>query len=133
MISIGRLHIVAIAAMATFTFGWLFIGDYPWLLTLVCGLDWYIVNLLNRIADLPEDRLNIIAGTRFIQQNRRPIEIVSYSLLLSSLVLVHLYLPAITFLRLAGHGLGLCYNWPLLPGKKLFQTLFALQKRPVVT
>jgi hypothetical protein len=27
--SVGRLHIVAIAALGTFTFGWLFTGRYP--------------------------------------------------------------------------------------------------------
>lgn len=124
LIKIGRFHIVAIAAMAVFTFGWLFTGFYPWLLTFVCALDWYIVNLINRIADLPEDRINAIAGTWFVRKNRRMIEISSYTLLLTSLVIVHRYLPAITLLRLAGHILGLCYNWPVLPGKKRLKQLF---------
>lgn len=124
LIKIGRLHIVAIAAMAVFTFGWLFTGRYPWLLTFVCALDWYIVNLINRIADLPEDKVNAIDGTQFVLKNRLRIEIATYTLLLMSLIVVHLYLPAITGLRLAGHVLGLCYNWPLLPGKRRLKQLF---------
>ena len=32
-VSVGRLHIVAIAALGCFTFGWLFTGHYPWLVT----------------------------------------------------------------------------------------------------
>ncbi len=45
----GRFHITAIAALGVFTFGWLFTGRYQWLLTLVCALDWFIVNLTNRV------------------------------------------------------------------------------------
>ena len=48
LMKVGRWHIVAIATMAVFTFGWLFTGRYLWLLTLTCALDWYIVNLVNR-------------------------------------------------------------------------------------
>ena len=62
--SIGRLHITVIAALGAFTFGWLFTGDYPWLITAVCAMDWYIVNLFNRIVDLEEDRTNAIPGNK---------------------------------------------------------------------
>ena len=50
--SVGRLHIVAIAALGTFTFGWLFTGHYPWLLAGVTAFDWLLVNLLNRVVAL---------------------------------------------------------------------------------
>ena len=53
--SVGRLHITFIAALGTFTFGWLFTGEYLWFLAGVCALDWYFVNLFNRIVDLPND------------------------------------------------------------------------------
>ena len=56
--SISRLHIVAIAALGTFTFGWVFTGQHPWLIAAVSALDWFLVNLLNRVVDIPEDRAN---------------------------------------------------------------------------
>ncbi len=121
---IGRLHITAIAAMGVFTFGWLFSGAYPWLLTAVCALDWYIVNLINRTVDLKEDRVNIVIETDFIERNRRLLIGVVFMFLLISLVVVHLLNPAITALRIAYHLLGAFYNWPLLPGRRRLKQLY---------
>lgn len=123
-LSVGRFHIVMIAALGLFTFGWLFMGEYPWLLTAVCALDWYVVNLLNRVVDLPEDRVNEIAGTDFVARNRRALCTVGFALLLGSLAAVHLVNPAITPLRIAYHSLGIAYNWPLLPGKRRIKQLY---------
>ena len=36
-VSVGRLHIVAIAALGCFTFGWLFTGHYPVVVTVICA------------------------------------------------------------------------------------------------
>ena len=121
---IGRLHITAIAAMGVFTFGWLFSGVYPWLLTAVCALDWYIVNLINRTVDLKEDSVNIVIETDFIDRNRRLLIGVVFMFLLISLVAVHLLNPAITVLRIAYHLLGAFYNWPLLPGRRRLKQLY---------
>lgn len=122
--SIGRLHIVAIAAMGTFTFGWLFTGHYPWMLAVICALDWFLVNLLNRVVDLPEDRVNQITGTDFVGRYRRPIIVLGFGVLLVSLVTVHLLSPALTPWRVAYHGLGFAYNWPLVPGKRRIKQLY---------
>ena len=54
--SVSRLHIVAIAALGTFTFGWLFTGRHLPQLAAITAFDWFLVNLLNRVVDLPEDR-----------------------------------------------------------------------------
>ena len=121
---IGRFHITAIAALGVFTFGWLFIGSYPWLLMVVCSFDWYIVNLINRVVDLKEDRANAITGTVFLYQNRKIILSFSLAFLIVSLVVVHFLNPAITFLRIAGHLLGIFYNWPLLPGKRRLKQFY---------
>jgi len=121
---ISRLHITAIAALGVFTFGWLFTGRYPWLLTAVCALDWYIVNLTNRTVDLEEDRANKITETEFVDRNRRQLLCVVFSLLLISLVVVHFLNPFITGLRIAGHLLGAFYNWPLLPGRRRLKQLY---------
>src|SRR4051812_45297058 len=122
--SVGRLHIVAIAALGTFTFGWLFTGRHPWFLAAITALDWFLVNLLNRAVDLPEDRANGILGTDLVAAHRRVILGSGFAALLGSLALVHAVVPAITPLRLAYHALGLAYNWRLLPGKRRIKELY---------
>ncbi|UCG09192.1 MAG: UbiA family prenyltransferase [Desulfobacterales bacterium] len=121
---ISRLHITAIAALGVFTFGWLFTGVYPWLLTAVCALDWFVVNLINRTVDLEEDKANIIIETGFVDQNRQLLLKLSLMILLTSLVVVHLLNPAITGLRIACHLLGAFYNWPILPGRRRLKQLY---------
>ncbi|MFH1489571.1 MAG: UbiA family prenyltransferase [Pseudomonadota bacterium] len=123
-LNISRLHIAAIAAMGVFTFGWLFTGRYPWLLTIVVALDWYIVNLANRIADLKEDQANFTTGTAFLIRHRRKLLVGTISALGLSIVVVHLIQPAITCLRIFGHLLGVFYSWPLPPKKKRLKELY---------
>ena len=121
---IVRLHIMAIAAMGVFTFGWLFTGRYPWFLTVVCSLDWFIVNLMNRVVDLKEDRLNEISHTGRVYRHRKALLVLSVALLAGSLAVVHMINPAITPLRIAGHLLGISYNWPLLPGMRRLKEIY---------
>jgi 4-hydroxybenzoate polyprenyltransferase len=122
--SVGRVHITVIAALGVFTFGWLFTGDYPWFLTGVCALDWFIVNLTNRIVDLKEDAASAITGTRFVARNRRLLLAMTFAVLVASLLAVHLLNPAITGLRIGGHLLGVFYNWPILPGRRRLKELY---------
>ena len=122
--SISRLHIVAIAALGTFTFGWVFTGQHPWLLAAVSALDWFLVNLLNRVVDIPEDRANGITGADFAATHRRVILVGGFALLFSSLLAVHIVAPRILALRLAYHALGLAYNWPLLAGRRRIKQLY---------
>lgn len=123
-LSISRFHIVIIATLGTFTFGWLFLGEYPWLLSTICGLDWFIVNLLNRVVDLKEDRVNEILGTSFVDRYKRPIKWFGFFLLFGSLLGFYFVVPEITPFRLFYHALGLSYNWPLLPGGKRIKALY---------
>jgi len=123
-IAVGRPHITLIAALGIFTFGWLFMGRYPWFLTAICALDWYIVNLTNRIVDLREDQANRISGTHFSRHHRQTLLILTLTLLITSLFGVHLVNPAITPLRVAGHLLGILYNWPLIPGRRRLKDLY---------
>jgi 4-hydroxybenzoate polyprenyltransferase len=122
--SVGRLHIVAIAALGTFTFGWLFTGHYPWLLAGVTAFDWFLVNLLNRVVDLAEDEQNAIVGTDFVRAHRRAILALGVTALLLSFVAVHLVAPEITLLRVGAHALGVAYNWPLYPGARRIKQLY---------
>ena len=124
LLTVGRLHITAIAALGTLTFGWLFTGTRPWLLAAVCALDWYLVNLLNRVVDLEEDRLNRITGTDFVARHQRTIRRGGFVTLAASLLLLHPLLGAVTGLRVAYHALGLAYNWPLLPGGRRIKELY---------
>ena len=122
-----RLHITAIAALGVFTFGWLFLGRYPWLITGVCALDWFLVNLANRVVDLPEDEANLITAAGFVAAHRGLILGFFAGVLIVSLIVVHFLNPAITGLRVAGHVLGVCYNWPLLPARRRLKQIYILK------
>jgi 4-hydroxybenzoate polyprenyltransferase len=125
--SVSRLHIVAIAALQTLTFGWLFTGSYLWLLAGVSALDWLLVNVLNRVVDLPEDRTNDVVGTNFVARHATLIRAAAFTVLFASIALVHRVIPAVTIVRLAFHGLGLIYNWPLLPARVRLKQLYVLK------
>ena len=124
LLGLGRLHIVSIGAVGTLTFGWLLTGRYPWLLGALSGLDWFLVNLLNRVVDLPEDTANRIAGTELAHRHRRGILVAGFTLLFASLLLGHALAPRVTALRVAFHLLGLGYNWPLLPRRRRIKQLY---------
>ncbi len=123
-VSVGRLHIVAIAALGCFTFGWLFTGRYPWLISAVCALDWFLVNLLNRVVDLHEDAANGIAGTDFVARHRAAILYGGFALLGFSLVAAAPLAPWLVPFRVAYHLLGFAYNWRLFGGRRIKQLYF---------
>jgi 4-hydroxybenzoate polyprenyltransferase len=123
--TVSRLHIVAIAALGTFTFGWLFFDAHLWTLAAISALDWFLVNILNRVVDLKEDRANAIVGTDFVADHRRAILGGGFGLLVASLAAVAFVYPWITPLRLAYHALGFAYNWPLFAeGRRIKQLYF---------
>lgn len=122
--SVSRIHIVAIGALGALTFGWVFFGVRMPLVAAVAALDWFLVNLLNRVVDIPEDRANGIVGTDFVACNRRALVVLGFGLLATSLVVVHLAAPILTPFRVGFHVLGLAYNWPLLPGRRRIKQLY---------
>ncbi len=122
--SVSRLHIVAIASLGTFTFGWMFTGRYHFLLAGVTAFDWFLVNLLNRVVDRKEDEANAIVGTGFVAAHRRVIVVGGIALLLLSFPGVHLLAPAVTPFRLGSHLLGLVYNFSLRPGWRRLKQLY---------
>jgi 4-hydroxybenzoate polyprenyltransferase len=115
---VSRMHIVAIASLGTLTFGWLFTGIHAPALALVAAVDWFLVNLVNRVVDLPEDRANRIAGTELVSRRQGAIVAGSIGLLVASFVVVQVVEPSLWPLRLGYHLLGLVYNVPLLPGSR---------------
>ena len=112
---ISRFHILCIAGLASLCFGWLLTGSFLWAAPAVCTLDWFLVNLQNRIADLAEDRTNGVAGTDFVDRNTRALTIGSWLLLVGSFPVLHLLEPRLTWLRLGFQLIGLAYNYRLLP------------------
>jgi 4-hydroxybenzoate polyprenyltransferase len=125
--SISRLHIIAIAALGTFTFGWLLTDTYLWWIAALCALDWFVVNLLNRAVDLQEDLANDISGADFVQRHRRAVLLVGFTVLAGSVLLAHAYLPSLTPFRIGYHALGMAYNWPLLRGRRRIKQLYFLK------
>ena len=122
--SVSRLHIVVIAGLGTFTFGWVLTGRRGWLVAAVSALDWFLVNLLNRVVDQREDQANAVLAADFAARHRRAILAGGLGALLLSLPALHLVLPRLTPFRAAYHALGLCYNWPLLPGRRRIKQLY---------
>lgn len=123
-VSVGRLHIVAIAALGCFTFGWILTGHRPWAVTIICALDWFLVNLLNRVVDLKEDAANGITGTAFVARHRRGILYLGFFALGLSLVLFVPFAPLVLPFRVAYHVLGFAYNWRLFGGRRIKQLYF---------
>jgi 4-hydroxybenzoate polyprenyltransferase len=110
-----RLHIVMIAVMGTLVFGWLLTDRYAWAVALVVGLDWLLVNLLNRASDVPEDLVNGIPATERIAA-RRWLVFVTFGVVFGgSLAVTHLWQPALTGWRVFMQATGLIYSFRLIP------------------
>src|SRR5690606_32072737 len=109
--SVSRPHIIAIATLGSLVFGWLFTGDFFAVAALACGVDWFVVNLLNRIVDLREDEANAIVGTSFVVRHKRLLAWATVALLVVSVAITHVAVPTMTPLRLGYHALGAAYNW----------------------
>lgn len=122
--SIARLHIVAIGAMGTLTFGFAFTGERPWLAALFAALDWFVVNLLNRVVDLVEDQENAIHGADAVARHRGLVLAVGMVTLVGSLVATSLVAPLMLVPRVLFHALGFAYNWPLPGGRRIKELYF---------
>jgi len=126
-LSIARYHIVLIAMTGMLTFGWLMSGRYLFGLALIVGLDWFLINLMNRITDIAEDLKNGIPGTARVAHRRRLLTWGSALLLAGSLAGTHLLWPHLTPWRILVQAIGLAYNYRLLPtprGRSRFKELY---------
>ncbi|MFK7985818.1 MAG: UbiA family prenyltransferase [Sandaracinaceae bacterium] len=114
-LAIARYHIVLVAMAACVVFGWLMTDRYlPWI-ALVCGLDWFLINLLNRVTDVDEDLENGIRGTERVAARRRLLTVGGFTLMGGSIVLTHLVWPELTALRVIVQAIGLAYNYDVVP------------------
>jgi 4-hydroxybenzoate polyprenyltransferase len=117
-LAIARYHIVLVAMTASVVFGWLMTGRYAWTLSLIVGLDWFLINLMNRITDIDEDLKNKIQGTERVARRKRALTFASFALMIGSIVGTHLIWPALTPYRVAVQIIGLGYNYDIVPTPK---------------
>lgn len=115
VLAITRYHIMLVAMAATVVFGWIATGSRPWALTLVVTVDWFLINLMNRITDIDEDLRNHIPGTERVARRRRALTAASVVLMLSSFAVTHAIWPALTPLRLVVQAIGIAYNYRVVP------------------
>lgn len=125
--SILRFHIVLIGVVACVVFGYLLTGTYVWEIALLAGVDWLLINLLNRITDLTEDLANGIRGTERVASHRRAFIAGWVAIQLGSFALSTTFAPALTLWRVAVQLIGAAYSIPLVPtpsGLKRFKDLY---------
>jgi 4-hydroxybenzoate polyprenyltransferase len=129
-LAIVRYHIVLVAMAACLVFAWLENGTYVWGLALVVGVDWFLINLLNRVTDVDEDLANGIRGTERVSRSRRAVAFGAAALLLGSFVVTHWVWPTLTPWRLAVQAIGMAYNYRLIPtfrGLRRFKEIYFLK------
>lgn len=114
-VTIARLHIVLIAMAATVVFGWLMTGRYLVAVALVAGVDWFVINLANRITDIREDLRNGIPGTERVARDKRAFAAIAWVALALSLAACAVVWPALLPARLLVQAVGLGYNYRVVP------------------
>lgn len=125
--SILRIHIIAIAAMACLAFGWTLTGALPWTVALVGGIDWLLINLLNRVTDLKEDLENRIRGSERLVGRDKVVLGTWLVILVGSFALSHALAPAITPWRVGVQLVGVAYSYRVVPttrGWRRFKDLY---------
>lgn len=130
LLAIARFHIVLIAMTACVTFGWLMTGRYAWALVPVVAIDWFVINLLNRITDIEEDLKNGIPGTARVARQKRLFTGLAGTLVVGSFVTTHLLWPALTPFRVIVQLIGCGYSYRLVPtpaGLRRFKEIYFLK------
>ena len=111
-LGLGRFHIVAIAALAAVVFGWEFDGRLGFAAGGLVAFDWFVLNLVNRIADVPEDKQNGVSGVGFVEANASALMRIAFVALLVSLLGARPLGTELLVLRLAFHAGGFAYSFP---------------------
>lgn len=129
-LAVARHHIVLVAMAASLVFGWLLTGRHHVVLALVVGLDWFLINLLNRVTDVEEDRRNDIRGTAMVARRARLLTALGAALMVGSFVATHAAWPQLTPFRVAVQLIGLGYNYDVVPtprGLRRFKEIYFLK------
>lgn len=125
--SILRLHIIAIAVMAALTFGQILTAELHLAVALLGGLDWLLINLLNRVSDVKEDIANSIRGTERLVGRHHLVLGTWIAILVGSFVLGHILHPELTPWRLVVQLVGVGYSYAIVPtprGLRRFKDLY---------
>jgi 4-hydroxybenzoate polyprenyltransferase len=125
--SILRVHIIAIAVAAAVVFGSLLTGRHGLDVALIGGLDWLLINLLNRVTDLKEDLLNGIRGTERIARRPRLALGLWLAVFAGSFALSHALHPELTPWRALVQLVGVGYSYRIVPtprGLRRFKDLY---------
>jgi 4-hydroxybenzoate polyprenyltransferase len=129
--SIMRHHIVLIAMLACVTFGWIMTGRYFIALAVIVGLDWFFINLFNRITDAKEDVVNRVPGAEQVAMSRRWLEPAAFVSLAGSFVVTQVAFPKLWPWRIAVHIVGLAYSYRLVPtlrgGRKRLKEFYLIK------
>jgi 4-hydroxybenzoate polyprenyltransferase len=125
--SILRLHIIAIAVCACLVFARVLTDAWLIDVALLGGLDWLLINLLNRVTDVKEDIANGIRGTERLVGRHHLVLGLWIGLLLGSVVVGHLLHPELTLWRGLVQLIGVAYSYRIVPtpgGFKRFKDLY---------
>ncbi len=112
---IVRYHIVLVAMAACVAFGWILTGRYLFAVALLCGADWFVINLTNRITDLAEDEKNGIPGTARVAGSRNLLLALCLAVLVGSLAWTFARIPELVYWRVGVQAIGVAYNFRVLP------------------
>ncbi len=112
-----RFPIVLIAFLATLTFSWLFVGTYPWDIACLVGVDWFLINLLNRVTDVEEDAVNQVHATSRVSAWRKRLSALLVLVWLVSWVwfFARRFGPAALIARALVQLVGLAYSIRMVP------------------
>ena len=124
-LGLGRFHIVAIAGLAAVVFGWEFDGHLGFAAGGLVAFDWFLLNLFNRIADVPEDKRNGVSGTGFVEANAGALMRIAFIALTVSLIGARPLGTHLLVLRIAFHLGGFAYSFPTV-GPRI-KEVFALK------
>ncbi len=113
--SILRLHIIAIAVTAALVFGKILTGELWVAVALLGGLDWLLINLLNRVSDVEEDSANQIRGTEKLVGRHRLVLGVWIGILVGSMVLGYFLAPELMIWRTIVQLVGVGYSYRIVP------------------
>lgn len=111
----SRFHIVLVAGLATITFGWLFSGQFVWLLAALVAVDWWVLDLGNKVGDLAEDLRNAPEHARWVEKHRQLLLYGSIAVFVLSLALSRWHTLWLIPLRLLFQLLGVIYNFKTIP------------------
>jgi len=128
--SILRVHIILVAVMAALVMSWLLTAELALGVALLGGVDWLLINLLNKLTDLEEDEANGIRGTGLVARHSRRFAVAWVAIFVGSFAVSLLAYPGLTWLRVLVQVIGLGYSLRLVPtfsGMKRFKDLYFLK------